>query len=100
MKVYCNMVGNYCRDTMDLFDDWNIEDCIHPSLLPLYKDNLVPSYVRAGWTIGEDGVWSDRNKVRWPDGIPEGPTPDDPNYTGPWPIVEEQPEQPSDTPEE
>lgn len=96
MKSYCNMQGNLCRDVFIIFDEWNLEECIHPSLLPLYEGNQVPSYVGSQWRLDEDGVWVDRYGVRWPNDVPEGPTPDDPNYNGPWPIVKEG----TETPEE
>lgn len=98
MKTYCNMIGNYCRDVMIINDAmFIIDECIHPDLLPLYKNNLVPNYVQPGWTRQDDGVWVDMAGVRWPEGIPEGPTPFDPNYIGPWPVpAEEEPEIPEE----
>ena len=90
MKVYCNMHGNYCNDIFAIDDQWELDQCIHPLLLPLYKDNRVPDYVKSGWTKLSDDLWCDNNMVPWPNGIPSGPTPSDPNYTGPWPIPEEQ----------
>lgn len=96
MKKYCNMIDDWCSDQFVIGDEWNLEDCIHPDLLPLYKDNPVPDYVGAGWTRGKDDVWSDIAGVKWPNGIPSGPTPFDPNYTGPWPIPKEETEAPEE----
>lgn len=99
MKYYCNMHGNRCGDVFIVQDGYELEECIHPLLVPVYKDHEVPSYVKGNWTIGEDGVWSDSYSVPWPDGKPSGPTPDDPTYSGPWPVPEEEVEEP-ETPEE
>lgn len=100
MKYYCNMIGNLCRDVFIIPDDVPLEECIHPNFLPLYQGNEVPSYVGSNWTVDSQGLWSDPLGVAWPNGVPSGPTLFDPNYTGPWPPTEEQPEEPSETPEE
>lgn len=99
MQYFCNMQDNVCMDVFTILDSFDLIDCIHPSLYPLYKGNKVPSYVSGLWTIDSQGVWSDPVGVRWPNGVPDGITPYDPNYTGPWPIPQEEPETPEEVSE-